>query len=327
MTEVTATGNTPVVGLRLNGTSGPRLRRMLDRHPQIADWPAFKGIELLFDAEGGSMDIEEDRFDAFFALVQIINAEITLDDDAFDEIAQIFIQKICSKGKNGDGATCPFHQIVDIAYECQIALLHRKLLGNFAKIIVKDADNPDHVFSVHLLDPDQESHVAIECKNIRKSYKDIRDFTRAVKQAILEKKVQAEGRTGYTDFLVYIDLPIEFLLKPALEFDRLITSVWKQLELEGVKICESQVIFTATSQTRLATYLSGMSDGRNIGMTMFRPVVCGKDNATVRIPRALLLSMLFRDDEENANISNWSRTAMVIKNPERLLFGEQVYEP
>lgn len=272
---------------------------------------------MMQQAQPNPLELTSEEIDSLIAVYQFVHSEPELPDEAFNAVLDSLVYKIENKG----GAGCDLRQIQDIVYEAEVALLLSRFMPGFSRLELEDHNRPDHVFKVHFFMNDQPAEVAIECKNIRQEQRKLRGLVRSVSKAIIGAVKQHETRKSqFNDLLMFIDLPISVLSFPSNDFCALIVNVWNQLRLEGVSgIDETHVIFTATSQLGMADYLK-RSTNQPRGFTLLTPFRLGDTSVEVLAPRLFFLSCLFRSLDENPNVNNWLKTAIIIENPEQYLF-------
>lgn len=294
------------ISLLMNEISAPRIDRLQERHPIIHDWPVFELLFFQRSAPGVPFKLTEEKFDALVAVFQFVNTEKTLPDERFDRVFDAVVQKIKNKG----GPKCEDRQIQDICYEAQIALRLECVMPGWAEIELEDENRPDLVFRTGM------SEIAIECKNIRMHRDSVRDLVRSVTSAIKGAVLQHKPRTEqFGDLLIFVDLPVGVLSYPQADYYKLIVNVWQQLELEGFNsVDETQVIFTALSQQKMAEYLR-LGPGQATGLTILRPHTVERTEIWVNPARLSFLSMFFREPGDNPNVENWSKVATRIVNP------------
>lgn len=299
------------IPLTLSEVSTPRLRRLMERHPELAGWPAFRQLGKLSSAKGETTDISQAEFDALVSLLQLLNAERDLPEDTVDFVLDAVINK--ARGKQPS-------QITDFAYEGQVGLLLAASMGVHWTMPVKLRNLPDHVFSLRFFGTDQPTEVAIECKNLHDHPDELRLLIVRVARSIRRAADQhAKRHTGYDDLFIFVDLPVGVLSRPMSDFYALVVNVFTSLERGGYGwIDESQVIFTATGQTNMADHLL-TNRHQNRHLTLLRPHTLGKKEVRVSAARAFFLSMLYRPRGETPNIGHWSNVAVSIDAPQAYL--------
>jgi hypothetical protein len=305
------------VALTLSDVSAPRLKRLMSRHPELREWPAFRHLYFLPGAKGDTIELTEEEFDALTSLLQLINAEKDLSDEVADFVLDAFVDKVKGHG----GPDCLLHQVTDLAYEGQVGMLLGAMMGARWKMQVKGRGLPDHLFVVQFFESEKPTETAIECKNVHDHPDELRQLIISVARAIRKAAKQHRKRADdYHDLCIFIDLPIGVLSRPTTDYYKLIVNVFASLRrTEGFEwIDETQVIFTATGQTNMARHLlHGRPQDRNL--VLLKPHVIGRTAANMSAARAFFLSFLFRPEGESPNIGNWSKYAVNIVDPESYL--------
>lgn len=296
------------------------MKRLHARDEWVPSWPPFGYLYGLLSPQNRTLITTSVGFDAVVALWQFLHASDSLTEDVYDTILDVIIAKVkVKKGLFSDPA-----QAQDVFYEGQVRLLLAEFKVPGIAFDPRELNRPDLTFTVHFQSTEEDSTLAIECKNIRNYTEDLRDLVRTAAVAIKDAVRQhSKRKVPYSDLVVCVDLPIQMLLWRAQDrgFERFVVNLWHQLELEGFhELNETHVIFTATSQANMAAYMAADTQHR-CGLTLIRPLVSGKRAVSVRATHSVLLSWLFRDQDQNPNVNNWSERAWRIDNPERLLFG------
>ena len=318
LSAVRSDDNKARIGLRLSKVASRRLKHLLERTDWLAGWRPIEYLTGLLHPKPPEYSMNSQEFDATIAIWQLLTGTDELDDSVYDSILDVTFEKVRRKG----GVNCELANVPDIFYEGQI----RRVLAAFSfpgiTFDAREQNRPDLVFAMRWYEAEQESNLAIECKNIRAFQRDLRNWIRTTADAIKKAANQHSARSAdFSDVVIFVDLPIEAFLSPTESrlYERLIVNVWNQLKLEGwSEIDESHVVFTATSQENMIDYLKRGNE-KPINLTIMRPLVVGKDEIPVKGHHAILLSWLFREQDQSVNLMNWSRVALRIDDWKDLL--------
>lgn len=259
-------------------------------------------------------EVSEDEFDLLIALVQVLVSQPQLPTDRVDFVLDSLVDKIAAKG----GARCDLNQIPDLAYEAQVGLFLEARAPGFGTIAREGKGQPDQWFRVTFSTCGKEEQIAIECKNVRKYHALLADQVRAVTVAILNAREQHRRRSTDDELAVFVDLPPQFMHRPVRDYEALVANVWNDLALQGAdSLGPTNVFFTSTHQQEMARFLATLQEPQK-NFVLMRPLaICA--NPWISAVRTLLVSMVFREDGQRANVFNWSQQAMLISDWRNLI--------
>jgi hypothetical protein len=197
-----------------------------------------------------------------------------------------------------------------------------------------DLNLPDAIFTLQIEEGNSTVLTAIECKNRRIHKESEEDLVRNICKDLVSATSQHKERAdAYSDLIIFIDLPLSVRTFDNEYFYRIMTNVWKQIDLERIGYLENdredskierriplsqkQVIFTATSQSNMHLV---MLSGQEIPAEsfVFCPLVTREE--WTPIARAFFLNSLFRGKDQGINLNNWYERAVLITNSDQYLF-------